>query len=157
VDPSALELELTEGMVADGELFPVVEGLSGMGLHIAVDDFGTGASTFGRLQTLPVDVLKIDRSLVQGREAARDASILGAIIDMAHSLGLKVVAEGVENPVQAGNLRRAGCDRGQGYLFGRPVRPEDLEAVIYCQLAYLDSPAFGTPAHRPHPAPLAPR
>jgi EAL domain-containing protein (putative c-di-GMP-specific phosphodiesterase class I) len=134
-------------MVSDDDLVPVVDGLAAMGLRVAIDDFGTGASVFARLQRLPVHTLKIDRSLIEGREVSRDSSILSAIIKMAHSLGMKVVAEGVENPVQAGLLRRAGCDSGQGYLFGRPGPVRDVEAVMYCQLANLDRPAFATRLH----------
>ena len=142
VDPTAIEVELTEGMVGEDDLIPVVEGLADMGLKVAIDDFGTGASVFARLQKLPLQTLKIDKSLVQGREAARDSSILGAIISMSHSLGLNVVAEGVESPVQAGNLRRAGCDAGQGYLFGRPTTADEIEKIMYFQLTNLDRPAF---------------
>ena len=142
VDCEAIEVELTEGMVGEDDLKPVVEGLAAMGLRVAIDDFGTGASVFARLQRLPLHTLKIDRSLVQGGQAARDNSILAAIVAMAHSLGLNVVAEGVERPVQAGHLRRAGCDAGQGYLFGRPVAAEEIEKMMYFQLTNLDRPAF---------------
>lgn len=142
VDPAAIEIELTEGMIGDDDLVPVVDGLADMGLRVAIDDFGTGASVFARLQRLPLHTLKIDRSLVQGREASRDWSIVAAIIEMSHSLGLTVVAEGVENAVQAGHLRRSGCDSGQGYLFGRPLPAEEVEKVMYTHLNYLDRPAF---------------
>lgn len=142
VDPSAIEVELTEGMVGEEDLKPVVEGLAAMGLRVAIDDFGTGASVFARLQRLPLHTLKIDRSLVHGGHAARSSSILAAIIAMAHSLGLNVVAEGVERPVQAGHLRRAGCDAGQGFLFGRPVEAEEIEKIMFFQLTNLDRPAF---------------
>ena len=142
VDPSGIEVELTEGMVGEDDLKPVVEGLASMGLRVAIDDFGTGASVFARLQRLPLHTLKIDRSLVQGGQASRDSSILAAIVAMAHSLGLYVVAEGVERPVQAGHLRRAGCDAGQGYLFGRPMTAEEIEKIMFFQLTNLDRPAF---------------
>jgi len=142
VDENAIEVELTEGMVGEEDLKPVVDGLAAMGLRVAIDDFGTGASVFARLQRLPLHTLKIDRSLVQGGHASRDSSILAAIVAMAHSLGLNVVAEGVEQPVQAGHLRRAGCDAGQGFLFGRPVEAEEIEKIMYFQLTNLDRPAF---------------
>lgn len=145
IDPSAIEVELTEGMVGEDDLRPVVEGLTEMGLRVAIDDFGTGASVFARLQRLPLHTLKIDRSLVQGGQLARDSSILTAIIGMSHSLGLTVVAEGVENAAQAGHLRRAGCDAGQGFLFGRPAPPAEIEQVIYFQLTNLDRPPFALP------------
>ncbi|HET6963532.1 MAG TPA: EAL domain-containing protein [Acidimicrobiales bacterium] len=143
VDPTTIEVELTEGMVGDDELIPVVDGLADMGLRVAIDDFGTGASVFARLQRLPLHTLKIDRSLIGGREASRDWSIVAAIIDMSHSLGLTVVAEGVESAVQAGHLRKCGCDSGQGYLFGRPLPVDEVEKVMYTHLNYLDRPAFG--------------
>ena len=73
----------------------------------------------------------------------RPCGFLAAIVAMAHSLGLNVVAEGVERPVQAGHLRRAGCDAGQGFLFGRPVTAEEIEKIMYFQLTNLDRPAFG--------------
>lgn len=146
VDPTRVEVELTEGMVGEDDLIPVVNGLADMGLRVAIDDFGTGASVFARLRRLPLHTLKIDRSLVQAEQAGRDSSILEAIIDMSHSLGLNVVAEGVERPAQAGLLRRAGCDAGQGFLFGRPTTPEEIEKAMYFQLTNLDRPAFALPA-----------
>ena len=146
LDPAVLEVELTEGLVSDDELGPVIEGLSKLGVRVAIDDFGTAGAGFGRLQALPFQTLKIDRSLVQGRDAAPDSSILATIIDMGHSLGMRVVAEGVETPVHAGHLRRAGCDSGQGYLFGKPGRPEEIERLVYSQLATVESSG-----RHPHP------
>lgn len=137
--PSALEVELPEGLVTDDNLEPLVEELSKLGVHVAIDDFGTGSSAFTRLQTLPIRTLKIDGTLVQRGDSVSDSSILATIIDMGHSLGMRVLAEGVESPVQAGHLRRAGCDCGQGYLFGRPGPPEGIERLAYSQLATLDS------------------
>ena len=142
VDPTTIEVELTEGMVGDDDLIPMVDGLADMGLRVAIDDFGTGASVFARLQRLPLHTLKIDRSLLRGPEASRDWSIVAAIIEMSHSLGLTVVAEGIETAVQAGHLRRAGCDAGQGYLFGRPQPPVEVEKVMYTHLNYLERPPF---------------
>ena len=158
VDPEQVEVELTEGMVTDDDLIPVVEGLAAMGLRVAIDDFGTGSSVFARLQVLPVHRLKIDRSLVQGREAGRDSSFLGAIIEMSHSLGIEVVAEGVENPVQAGHLRRSGCDAAQGYLFGLPAGGAEIAKILYSQVTTLDRPgragrAALREATRPRPQP----
>lgn len=152
VDAGAIEVELTEGMVGEDDLKPVVEGLSAMGLRVAIDDFGTGASVFARLQRLPLHTLKIDRSLVQGGHASRDSSILGAIVAMAHSLGLYVVAEGVEMPVQAGHLRRVGCDAGQGYLFGRPMPAEEIEKIMFFQLTNFDRPAFAVTTRASQPS-----
>lgn len=137
-DPSGIEVELTEGMVGDDELIPVVEGLASLGFNVAIDDFGTGASVFARLQRLPVDTLKIDRSLVQMGSSRRETSILGAIIRMSHSMGLTVVAEGVETSAQAARLRKEGCDLSQGFLFGRPTTVAGIEALMYSQAANFD-------------------
>jgi diguanylate cyclase (GGDEF)-like protein len=133
VDPSAIEVEITEGVAGEDHLLPVVEGLADMGVRIAIDDFGTGASVFSRLQRFPLDTLKIDRSLVQGFDPARDAPILEAIIRMSHDLGLVVVAEGVEDPLQGTLLREKGCDIGQGFLYGRPMAPADIERITNAQ------------------------
>jgi EAL domain-containing protein (putative c-di-GMP-specific phosphodiesterase class I) len=143
VDPAGVEVELTEGMVGDDDLIPVVEGLAAMGFRVAIDDFGTGASVFARLRRLPVNTLKIDRSLVQLGRSRRDATILGAIIRMAHSMGLSVVAEGVETPAQAARLRKEGCDAGQGWLFGRPGVAAEAEAIMFSQAANLEPAAAG--------------
>jgi diguanylate cyclase (GGDEF)-like protein len=137
-DPTAIEIELTEGMVGDDDLIPVVEGLAAMGFRVAIDDFGTGASVFARLKQLPIDTLKIDRSLVQVGSSRRDTSILGAIIRMSHSMGFTVVAEGVETPGQAARLRKEACDSAQGFLFGRPMAVAEIEAIMYSQAANLD-------------------
>lgn len=147
VDPTAVEVELTEGMVGDDELIPVVEGLASMGFQVAIDDFGTGASVFARLQRLPIHTLKIDRSLVQVGSTRRDTSILGAIIRMSHSLGLTVVGEGVETPTQAARLRREGCDSGQGFLFGAPMSAAEIESILYSQAANLGRPAYARSRH----------
>jgi len=126
----ALELELTESLLMD-ELVDarvLLERLHGEGLSLAVDDFGTGYSSLSYLSSLPLDTLKVDRAFV--REMLRDprqAAIVRGIVALAKSLGLTVVAEGVETEGQAELLRREGCDRMQGYLYDRPLPPEGLE------------------------------
>lgn len=96
--------------------------LRGMGIHIGLDDFGTGFSALSYLQSFPLDFLKIDRSFIKGIATDdRSASITAAIIDLAHALGLSVVAEGVENAEQLGSLRDLGCDRAQGFFFSRSI------------------------------------
>ncbi|CAG2150004.1 EAL domain-containing protein [Cupriavidus numazuensis] len=127
--PSRLQLELVESMAMTGH--GVTESLLGelaqRGVSLAIDDFGTGYSSFTYLQTLPVDTLKVDRSFLAGiDEHRRDGTILRAMVAMAHSLGLTVVAEGVENAEQVEFLREIGCDRGQGFLLARPVPAEQL-------------------------------
>lgn len=124
VSPDRLELEITESTVIHDERFVerVMDHLHRIGLQFAIDDFGTGYSSLSVLRRLPFDRLKIDRSFIQ--DVATDAgvkNIVEAIIWMAHSLNLKVLAEGVETDEQLTALKMLGCDEAQGYLLGRPV------------------------------------
>jgi diguanylate cyclase (GGDEF)-like protein len=124
LEPDVLELELTESMImAEPERAASVLGeLRAMGLELAVDDFGTGYSSLSYLRQLPVTSLKIDRSFVT------DTTIVSAIVELAHALGLKITAEGVEEAETRDRLRELGCQRAQGYLFSRPLPPADLLA-----------------------------
>jgi EAL domain-containing protein (putative c-di-GMP-specific phosphodiesterase class I) len=101
--------------------------LKDLGVNVVVDDFGTGYSSLAYLRRFPVDRLKIDRSFVAGLGVEeQDAAIVGAVVDLAHALGLEAVGEGVEVPAQLGALRSLGCDLAQGYLFGGPVSADAL-------------------------------
>ncbi len=129
--PSQLCLEITEtALIGEiGEVPTTLEGLSGLGVLLALDDFGTGYSTLVHVQRLNVDIVKIDRSFVEhvtGND--RDRRIVGAIIAMAHALGMLVVGEGIETDGQAGALAALGCDLGQGFLLARPVLPDQIAA-----------------------------
>ncbi len=127
VDPRRLVLEVTESLLMDdGEAATAtLWQLRALGIRIAVDDFGTGYSSLSRLVDLPLDDLKIDRSFIAELDRSdAGATIVNAAIAMAHGLGLKVVAEGVETDEQLDFLMGAGCDHGQGYLFSPPV-PQD--------------------------------
>ncbi|WP_444544375.1 bifunctional diguanylate cyclase/phosphodiesterase [Pseudomonas paralcaligenes] len=129
--PACLELELTESILMRdvGETLQVLASLKRLGLSIAVDDFGTGYSSLNYLKQFPIDVLKIDRSFVDGVPGGeQDAQIARAIIAMAHSLNLAVIAEGVETQGQLDFLREHGCDEVQGYLFGKPMAADQFEA-----------------------------
>jgi diguanylate cyclase (GGDEF)-like protein/PAS domain S-box-containing protein len=128
-----LVLELTEtAMLADrAAVAPVLTQLRAAGIRIAIDDFGTGYSSLSYLRDLPVDVLKVDKSFVD-RVATDDqsASLAEAIIAMSHSLGLRTVAEGVEDEDQAAWLTAAGCEYGQGYLWSRPVPLDQAHRLL---------------------------
>jgi diguanylate cyclase (GGDEF)-like protein/PAS domain S-box-containing protein len=129
--PACLELELTESILMRevSEAMQILAGLKRLGLSIAVDDFGTGYSSLNYLKQFPIDVLKIDRTFVDGLPSGeQDAQIARAIIAMAHSLNLAVIAEGVETHEQLEFLREHGCDEVQGYLFGRPMPASRFEA-----------------------------
>ena len=129
LEPRYLSLELTESVLVNHhkEGTEALHALRAMGLHLAVDDFGTGYCSFSYLKHFPLDTLKIDRSFI--REIATDtddAAITTAIIAMGHALGLRVIAEGVETEVQLSLLQTQGCDEVQGYLVGRPVPAEQF-------------------------------
>ncbi|SEE63771.1 PAS domain S-box-containing protein/diguanylate cyclase (GGDEF) domain-containing protein [Pseudomonas coleopterorum] len=128
--PACLELELTESILMRevNEAMMILDTLKNLGLSIAVDDFGTGYSSLNYLKQFPIDVLKIDRTFVDGLPSGeQDAQIARAIIAMAHSLNLSVIAEGVETHEQLEFLREHGCDEVQGYLFGRPMQAHRFE------------------------------
>jgi diguanylate cyclase len=128
-----LEVELTESAVmSDPEKsIAILEQLSAMGVLVSVDDFGTGYSSMSYLRRFPIDKLKIDRVFIDEIVSRQeDASIVRAIVSLAHSLRLKVVAEGVETPAQLEFLKTAGCDEYQGYHFSRPLPAADFERLI---------------------------
>jgi diguanylate cyclase (GGDEF)-like protein len=130
IDADSLWLEITEtALMADTNAAGrALRDLRGLGLHLSVDDFGTGYSSLTYLKRFPVEAIKVDRSFVTGLGLeADDTSIVEAVVRLGHSLGLTVVAEGVETPLQLNRLRELGCDKGQGYLFGRP-RPAGITA-----------------------------
>ena len=128
IDAASLSLEITEtALLADVKAATVaLRDLRSLGLHLSVDDFGTGYSSLTYLKRFPIESIKIDRSFVTGLGIeAEDTTIVEAVVRLGQALGLHVVAEGIESPLQLARLRELGCDRGQGYLFGRP-RPAAL-------------------------------
>jgi diguanylate cyclase (GGDEF)-like protein len=131
VDPERLELEITERVImADPvRVKNVVERLKRIGVRLAIDDFGTGYSSLSYLKSLPLDVIKIDRSFVMGLDRASDQAIVRSTIDLGHNLGLTVVAEGVEDQQTLDELNRYGCDLVQGFLIARPAATLDLSNV----------------------------
>jgi diguanylate cyclase (GGDEF)-like protein/PAS domain S-box-containing protein len=129
IEPTMLEIELTESaLMADADRAARVLGeLHAMGVKIAIDDFGTGYSSLSYLKRFPAQTVKIDRSFIRGLpQDGDDAAITQAVIAMAHSLKLCVVAEGVETAEQLATLQRMGCDEAQGFLLGRPVEADAM-------------------------------
>ena len=129
-----LELELTESILMDSEL-QRIEGLHqlrALGVHFSIDDFGTGYSSLAYVKRFPIGMLKIDQSFVRGLpHSVNDAGITTAIIAMAHSLELDVIAEGVETREQRAFLKNAQCRKLQGYLFSPPVPHEKMERLLH--------------------------
>ncbi len=131
--PSAVELEITEGvlMMKSPENMATLHQLAALGLRLAIDDFGTGYSSLAYLQRFPVHGVKIDRSFIDGiGDDANDTAIVTAVIAMAHSLHLQVVAEGVETERQVGFLKAHGCRVGQGYHFSHALPADDFIALL---------------------------
>jgi len=126
VRPDRMWLELTESaLMHDAEAtISSLRALRELGVHLAVDDFGTGYSSMAYLKRFPVSSLKIDRAFVDGLgRDAEDSAICAAVVNLAHSLGMRAVGEGVETTEQLNELRALGCEYGQGFLFGRPQDP----------------------------------
>lgn len=133
IDPAYVEIEVTESDVMQNidEAIVVMDDLKRMGVRIAIDDFGTGYSSLSRLRRLPIDMIKIDQSFVRDISSDPGAeSIVLAIIGLAHSLGMKVIAEGVETEEQLSFLSRHGCDEVQGFLKSRPLIAGEFERFM---------------------------
>jgi len=145
--PGSLEIEVTESMLVEGGK-PAIEALNLLakeGVLIAIDDFGTGYSSFSYLKTMPAQVLKLDMSfLVDAREDNDAGKIVAAIINMAHALQKEVVAEGIERVDQLKLLKSLGCERGQGYLFGKGVPAENISRT-FRKITQPELPARPTP------------
>ena len=147
--PENLELEITEGMLMGDvqRALTVLKELKAMGVFIAIDDFGTGYSSLAYLKRFPIDILKVDRSFVMECDAGNEAvAITRAIVSLAHSLNLRVVAEGVETASQLAVLNVLGCEEYQGYLFAKPLPVS--EALAFLKAA---------PGHRAVPVDAAQR
>jgi len=132
-NPELLELEITEGLLLQDveQIIPKMEALRALGVSFAIDDFGTGYSSLSYLQRLPINVLKIDQSFVRDMPLRRSSeAIVRTIIQMGESLGLEVIAEGVETEQQRTMLAQRGCFQYQGYLFGRPIPIDALEREV---------------------------
>ncbi|MGO8769617.1 putative bifunctional diguanylate cyclase/phosphodiesterase [Mycobacterium sp.] len=144
IDPGAVCLEITERVVVQeiDTTRRTLFRLKDIGVQIAIDDFGTGYSALTYLKSLPVDILKIDRAFVRDLDTdTRDLAIVQAIVDLAHALGLEVVAEGVETAAAARALLDLGCHRAQGFLLSRPVDSDAMESLFARRVVPMD---FGT-------------
>jgi len=132
LDPSALVIEITESTLIHDSLSALRElrGLRKLGVRLALDDFGTGYSSLGRLRHLPFNIVKIDRSFVSRITQEQEGAVVQSILEMATTMGLEVVAEGIETQAQLLALRARGCRLGQGYHFSRPVPPEAVDAIL---------------------------
>jgi len=133
LNPASLKLEMTESSIMDNpeKAAATLRRLKSMGLGLEIDDFGTGYSSLSYLQRLPFDTVKIDRSFVKELGTGAEASeIVRTILDLARSLDMHVVAEGVETVDQMNSLSALGCDTAQGFLFSKPVTPAAAEAGI---------------------------
>ena len=133
LEPGRLQLEISEAVLMrdDPRMLDRLEALKAIGVRLAIDDFGTGYASLSYLKRLPVDCLKIDRSLVKGvAYETEDTAIIRAVTSLAKSLGITVTAEGVETHEQLVQLRAAGCDQAQGYFFARPVSADRVPELL---------------------------
>ncbi len=134
LDPALLTLEVNETVLVENRetVTDVLQRLSARGVRIGIDDFGTGQSSLGHLNVLPVDTLKIDRSLIASLGRSKnDSAIVAAIVGLGHSLDFTVTAEGIEDDMQLHILRNLGCDLGQGYYFARPQPGQIVRALVH--------------------------
>jgi EAL domain-containing protein (putative c-di-GMP-specific phosphodiesterase class I) len=128
-----ISIEITEGTLLNDrpEVAAALFTIHAAGMEVTIDDFGTGYSSLSYLQKFKIDYLKIDKSFTRGlRPDSTELALSEAIIVMAHKLGIKVIAEGIETAEQRDLLVAAGCDLGQGYLYSRPVPPEEFEIFL---------------------------
>jgi len=132
LEPQWLELEVTESVFADlDNAAAILQKIRDLGIHTSIDDFGTGYSSFGYIQRLPIDTLKIDASFIRDIHQNKEShAIVKAILTIAQTLGLNVIAEGVENQEQLAVLSEDGCDQGQGFLFSKPLSGHDFEQYL---------------------------
>jgi diguanylate cyclase (GGDEF)-like protein/PAS domain S-box-containing protein len=130
LEPSCLVVEITESAIMETGAAAILRALKDLGVRLAMDDFGTGYSSLAHLRRFPLDVIKVDRSFVAGLGDGQGSSIAGAIVSLAHALGLRTVAEGIEDDEQRRAVMALGCDVGQGFLFARPMPVDDLTRLL---------------------------
>jgi EAL domain-containing protein (putative c-di-GMP-specific phosphodiesterase class I) len=128
-----LEIEITESIIMDSvdKALRCIDKLKSMGIQIAIDDFGTGYSSLSYLNKFPADLLKIDKSFIDAMNTSDSSrQYVAAIISMGHIMGFNVISEGVEDQEQLKTLREIDCDYVQGFIWGRPLSPDDAEKLI---------------------------
>ena len=138
--PSCLELEITERVVMEDVEYAidVLEHVKKLGIKVTLDDFGTGYSSLEALRRFPLDALKIDKVFIDGlSKSHQDTAVVQLVIDLAHAVGIQVVAEGVETVEQLRQLRDMGCDQAQGYYFWKPLMGEEAAALQGGSLRWL--------------------
>ncbi|RJK93155.1 EAL domain-containing protein [Vallicoccus soli] len=157
VAPGRLVVELTESLLLEDDrvVRDALAGLKGMGVHLAIDDFGTGYSSLGYLRSFPVDILKIDKSFVRGLDEPGQEALVDAIVRIARTLDLELVAEGVEREDQRTALDRLGCTHAQGWLFSSPVPAAAVPALL-ARPDLLPRPELVAPAHPDGSSPRPP-
>ena len=145
-----LVLEITESVAVEtgAQHLDLLNQMRELGIRFAIDDFGTGYSSLNYLRALPVDVLKIDRAFAQTTDGQTDTVLLEAIVRLGHSLGIDMIAEGIEHEEQATTLKRLGCRRAQGFLFHRPLSVSEIPAVVATMGRRVADPA-PRPIHPP--------
>ena len=154
IEPERLELEVTESALIEDTVrsHQMLHKIAGLGVTLAVDDFGTGYTSMSQLEQMPLSTLKIDRSFTQRlADDPAGATLVKAMVDLAHEFGLEVVAEGVEDIEVTERLRELGCDIGQGFLWSRPVTSEALPEVLL-QLSFRRKGVAGAATHGTIPA-----
>jgi len=131
LSPGRLVLEITESLVLDPSTKPVVASLRALGVQMALDDFGTGYSSLGSLQRFPLDVVKLDRTLIESIAEGRGGAVVRAAVELGQALGVHVIAEGIEGHTQLDALRDLGCPLGQGFLFAKPLPLAEAHRLLH--------------------------
>jgi diguanylate cyclase (GGDEF)-like protein len=151
LNPNCLELEITESVIMEDVEYAIdlLEHVKKLGIRIALDDFGTGYSSLEALRRFPLDALKIDKGFVDGlSKSQQDTAVVQLVIDLAHAVGIQVIAEGVETVEQLRQLRDMGCDQAQGYYFWKPLISEEAAALHAGSLRWLFDQSPSTGHHR---------
>ncbi len=130
VTPARLVLEITESLVLEPRTKPIVSSLRELGVQLALDDFGTGYSSLGSLQRFPLDLLKLDKTLIDSLDENSGLAVVRAAVELGQALGVQVIAEGIESLIQLGALRELGCPLGQGFHFARPLPLADAQLLL---------------------------